>query len=452
MLNLSIALQNIPPADNSAAAMRSGSSGAKEPATEDFGKVLEREVSETTNKQKRNDTASVPDRPEKDDSSKNKNTADTSPETPADGSGSFIQNLLNDTSAAFKTIPSSQAMGAAVNPDATIAASALPQTATPASPDNPLLQAVIPVPSDNPLPQTATPASPDNPLPQAAIPVPSDNPLPQTATPASPDNPLPQTVTPMPLDIPLPQDSGQITGAVIPVVNQMLQRNQNPIDSDVINTNSSSNNYWQFLGTADSAAYGKFALSASELNEVTQIDSAAQIFKIPEEPVASPSFGLNGATAVTLQNTVSQDIKVDAPVGQHKWGGEFAQKVVWLSTQQHQVAEIRLNPAHLGPVEVMLSIAQDQATAQFVSPHPAVRDAIQEALPRLREMMAENGIQLGNVTVGSDSFPQENKQQQAFRAAKDSSNMNNTARQEAAGQIQTATVPVRHQGLVNTYA
>ncbi|MBS0425487.1 MAG: hypothetical protein JSR71_14005, partial [Proteobacteria bacterium] len=154
MLNLSIALQNIPPADNSAAAMRSGSSGTKEPATEDFGKVLEREVSETTNKQKKNDTASVPDRPEKDDSSKNKNTADTSPETPTDSSGSFIQNFLHDTSA-FKTTPSLQAMGAVVNPDATIAASALPQTATPVSPDNPLPQAINPVSSDNSLPQGA---------------------------------------------------------------------------------------------------------------------------------------------------------------------------------------------------------------------------------------------------------------------------------------------------------
>ncbi|MDP2878869.1 MAG: hypothetical protein Q8N74_05000, partial [Sulfuricella sp.] len=39
--------------------------------------------------------------------------------------------------------------------------------------------------------------------------------------------------------------------------------------------------------------------------------------------------------------------------------------------------------------------------------HSAVREAIETALPRLREMLADNGIMLGNVTVGSESFSQQ---------------------------------------------
>ncbi|MBS0299005.1 MAG: flagellar hook-length control protein FliK [Proteobacteria bacterium] len=391
MLNISIAPQVLSSADNPAAAANSGSSGAKssgakDPATEDFGKVLDREVSETTNKQEKNDTAAAQDPSNKDATAKDKDKTDSHADASADGTDSFIQNLLNDASATFKTVPSLQAMGATASPDATNAASALPQTATAVPPD-----------------------------------------------------------------MPLPQNSEQITSAVIPAVNQLLQQGQNQADSDAISMNSSSNNYWQFLGTADSAAYGKFVPPAAELSEDTQLDNAAPILKTQEEPMASQPFSLSNTTVTASQSAAPQDVKVDAPVGQHKWGGEFAQKVVWLSSQQHQVAEIRLNPAHLGPVEVMLSITQDQATAQFVSPHSAVRDAIQEALPRLREMMAENGIQLGNVMVGADSFQQENKQQQAFYAAKGADNMNDTT-QEVAGQIQTAAVPIRHQGLVNTYA
>jgi len=107
-------------------------------------------------------------------------------------------------------------------------------------------------------------------------------------------------------------------------------------------------------------------------------------------------------------------VQVDQPVGQPRWGGDFAQKIVWLTSQHHQVAEIHLNPAHLGPVDVMLNISQDQATVQFVSPHLAVREAIEAALPKLREMMAENGIQLGNVMVGAESFQQDNRQQRFF--------------------------------------
>lgn len=413
MLNISIAPQNLSPVENSAAAMNSGSSEDKDPVTKDFGKVLEREVSETANKQEKHDTASAQDRSDNDVSSKDKkdNTAHSSTDAPADGAGSFIQNLLLDASAAFKTIPSLQA-----NPDARIGASAQSQAATS------LL-------SDISLPQDGQ---------QIVGTVIAVSALPQTAT-----SVLPGTL--------LPQDNKQITGAMIPAVNQVLQQSQSQINSSAIDVNASSNNYWQFLGTGDSAANGKFVSPATGLSEGAQFGDAASILKTQEVPVASQSFGLSNAAAAPSQSAVFQDVKIDAPVGQHKWGGEFAQKIVWLSTQQHQVAEIRLNPAHLGPVEVMLSITQDQATAQFVSPHSAVREAIQEALPRLREMMAENGIQLGNVMVGADSFQQDNKQQQAFFATKSAGAMNN-AEQDAASSMQTVAIPVNRQGLVNTYA
>src|SRR5690606_16754205 len=112
----------------------------------------------------------------------------------------------------------------------------------------------------------------------------------------------------------------------------------------------------------------------------------------------------------------------DAQMGQPQWNDEFAQKIVWLTHQQHQVAELRLNPANLGPVEIMLSLTGDngtQASAQFVSPHLTVREAIEAALPRLREMMAESGIQLGDVMVGAESFQrQEQGERQGHQQAK----------------------------------
>jgi flagellar hook-length control protein FliK len=94
-------------------------------------------------------------------------------------------------------------------------------------------------------------------------------------------------------------------------------------------------------------------------------------------------------------------------VGSAEWGGAVGERVVWMANQSHQVAELHLNPPNLGPLEVRLTISNDQATALFVSHHSAVREAIETALPRLREMLADNGIMLGNVTVGSESFSQQ---------------------------------------------
>lgn len=119
---------------------------------------------------------------------------------------------------------------------------------------------------------------------------------------------------------------------------------------------------------------------------------------------------LPGSQAVTTHAPV---MEIAAPVGSPGWGNALADKVTWMSSQGSQVAELHLNPQHLGPLDVQLTIVNDQASAVFVSHHPAVREAIEAAMPRLRDMLAESGIMLGNTMVGAESFQQQ-QQQQAF--------------------------------------
>jgi flagellar hook-length control protein FliK len=84
--------------------------------------------------------------------------------------------------------------------------------------------------------------------------------------------------------------------------------------------------------------------------------------------------------------------------------------MVWMAGRQLQVAELSLNPPELGPLQVTLTISNDQANAQFVSQHAAVREAIESAMPRLRDMLAAGGITLGNASVSADSFREQAQQ------------------------------------------
>lgn len=101
---------------------------------------------------------------------------------------------------------------------------------------------------------------------------------------------------------------------------------------------------------------------------------------------------------------------VSVPVGQSGWDAAFSQRVTWIATNNQQIAQLHLNPPNLGPLEVRISLNSDQASAVFTSPHAAVREAIEAALPRLREMLADNGLSLGNVNVSSQSFQQQQQQ------------------------------------------
>lgn len=98
--------------------------------------------------------------------------------------------------------------------------------------------------------------------------------------------------------------------------------------------------------------------------------------------------------------------KISARVGTPAWDQSLGQKIVWMSNNTQQTASLTLNPPDLGPLQVVLSVNNDQANATFISAQPDVRLAIEAAMPKLREMMNDAGIQLGQTNVSSGNTPQ----------------------------------------------
>jgi flagellar hook-length control protein FliK len=96
-------------------------------------------------------------------------------------------------------------------------------------------------------------------------------------------------------------------------------------------------------------------------------------------------------------------LHINAAVNSAAWSAELGQKIVLLIGEKQHVAELHLNPPDLGPLDIKLTVNEHQTTAVFTSPHSAVRDAVESALPRLREVLADSGIMLGNASVTSDS-------------------------------------------------
>lgn len=124
-----------------------------------------------------------------------------------------------------------------------------------------------------------------------------------------------------------------------------------------------------------------------------------------------PVIGHAGVVEVRQQEG-RKELVIDTPVGRPGWGDELGAKVVVVVRDGQQTAEMQLNPPNLGPLEVRLSVQNDQTTLMFVSAHASVREAIQAALPRLSGMFAESGLSMGNVTVGDQSLAQQQQQQQ----------------------------------------
>mgnify|MGYP000539537871 CR=1 FL=1 len=90
-------------------------------------------------------------------------------------------------------------------------------------------------------------------------------------------------------------------------------------------------------------------------------------------------------------------------MGSAPWRNALSERIMVMTAQNNQVAEIQLDPPELGSLKVRLQVGQDQVSVSFVSPHASVRDAVEQSMPRLREMMEQQGLNLGESSVNDQS-------------------------------------------------
>ncbi|MBL4621735.1 MAG: flagellar hook-length control protein FliK [Immundisolibacteraceae bacterium] len=85
---------------------------------------------------------------------------------------------------------------------------------------------------------------------------------------------------------------------------------------------------------------------------------------------------------------------IDIPVNDPRWGAAVAQRVVMATKQGLQQAQITVTPANLGPIELQIQIQDDKASVTMISPHASVRELLEGATPRLRELFEQQGLTL----------------------------------------------------------
>ncbi|HHQ4621806.1 TPA: flagellar hook-length control protein FliK [Aeromonas veronii] len=94
---------------------------------------------------------------------------------------------------------------------------------------------------------------------------------------------------------------------------------------------------------------------------------------------------------------------------------ELHQKVNVMLAEKLQQAEIQLDPLGLGKVKIQIQMGADsQANVHFVVQHGQTREMLEQAMPRLRDMLAGQGIQLGQTQVQQQSQQQQQQGQPTF--------------------------------------
>lgn len=215
-------------------------------------------------------------------------------------------------------------------------------------------------------------------------------------------------------------------------------------------------------GTGNSKSSDLFALLAHTRAPRAE-NMANQLPQQAESDIATdtPALSTHSATAThtagrsheTAAPTPQNAPSITAHLHDNKWSQQLSDRVLWLARGDVQNAQINITPAHLGPIQISLSLNGEQMTAHFVSANQEVRQALEDALPRLREMLAGAGINLGQANVGSQ---QQQAQAEQFTAKGENSRQSSDGAILPADQHGMDTTPPhpiqRGQGLVDLFA
>lgn len=160
---------------------------------------------------------------------------------------------------------------------------------------------------------------------------------------------------------------------------------------------------------------------------------------------STPSIELSYAAA-----TQPGSDAIGTSVRDRAWGEQLGERVVMMASNQLKQAEIRLTPAELGPLRVQVAIDDGNAHVTFHAQHAVTREALEQALPRLREMLAENGLSLGQADVSDRGVADGGRDQEAANGS-----VGQVSDDMTEAELDTGNDHVRHattsNGLLDTF-
>jgi flagellar hook-length control protein FliK len=185
------------------------------------------------------------------------------------------------------------------------------------------------------------------------------------------------------------------------------------------------------------AAIDETASDASALETAPDTSS-------PSQNSAAPLHHLLSAHKAAEAAPQAASAEVRTPVGAPGWADEIGTHLTLMAANGREAASLRLSPEHLGPVEVRISMKDGDTSVVFTAANPETRSALEQSLPRLRELFASQGLVLGDANVSRDG-PRDTFRPATFANASRGSS-------DAGSGDDVKSVTLSRVGLVDTYA
>jgi flagellar hook-length control protein FliK len=131
------------------------------------------------------------------------------------------------------------------------------------------------------------------------------------------------------------------------------------------------------------------------------VDSAAQTSTLGPAPAHAPATPAAGAATASAPAPTLTPTHTEAAVDTtaDRWHEALATRVQWIVDQDLGEARIKLSPPELGALDVKISLQDDKTFVQLTAVSAGAREELAHGLPRLRELLSMNGLELAGATV-----------------------------------------------------
>lgn len=144
------------------------------------------------------------------------------------------------------------------------------------------------------------------------------------------------------------------------------------------------------LAKYDTLGYEQAIIEAQSL-QAGQLQSTAQAKQVSIDPATLQALNI---------------IKSDA-------AKMLQERVTSMLSINNKEAEIRLDPPEMGSMQIRIRSDAEQAQINFVVQNQQAKEALEQSLPRLRELLMQQGLELGESSISyGDSSPEQNEQQE----------------------------------------
>jgi flagellar hook-length control protein FliK len=172
------------------------------------------------------------------------------------------------------------------------------------------------------------------------------------------------------------------------------------------------------VGNVNALADVQKLISGLTDTTTSEADTEDSVATPQAHPAATGGSSEVGDAAAALQSAAlsrsssslgNTTLTLHAPVGSPAFADEVTTQVTGLAQSGVTQAQLQLNPADMGPVQVHITLQAGQASVWFGAAHADTRTALEQSLPRLRELFAGAGMPL----TDSGVFREPPQQQQA---------------------------------------